>query len=243
MFSSDELQRYNRQIIIEEWGIKGQEKLANSRVFIAGGGGLASPVAMYLAAAGVGTITICDNDIVDISNLNRQIIHNEKRIGLNKADSAYATLSSINHHVNIHIIKEKIKAGNAATLTGNSDIIIDCLDNFPSRHDLNKASVKLSIPLIHGGVSGFSGQVSLLVPPETACLSCFLPSKTDRKKIPIYGATVGVIGSLQATEAIKFILGIPTPLKGKILFWDGMAMKFDSFKLKKKAGCKVCGKK
>jgi molybdopterin-synthase adenylyltransferase len=242
MFSRDELNRYNRQILIDKWGKEGQEKLQNSHIFIAGAGGLASPVTMYLAAAGVGTITICDYDNVDISNLNRQVIHNEKRIGLNKADSAYATLSAINHHVKIHIIKEKINAGNAVKLTGNIDIIIDCLDNFPSRHYLNRASVQLSIPLIHGGVSGFSGQVSLLAPPETACLSCFLPEKPERKTVPINGSTAGVIGSLQATETIKLILGKPTPLKGMILFWDGIAMKFDSFKLKKKAGCKVCGK-
>ena len=173
MFSNDEFNRYQRQLLIDNWGEKGQEKLQNAHVLIAGAGGLGSPVAMYLASAGVGSITICDYDKVEISNLNRQLLHNEKRIGLNKADSAYATLSFINHHVKIHILKNKIKHGNAKKIVGNADIIIDCLDNFPARHHLNRVSVESEIPMIHGGISGFSGQLAVLAPPKTACLACF----------------------------------------------------------------------
>jgi len=241
MFSKDELTRYQRQLLIDNWGEEGQEKLQNSHVFVAGAGGLGSPVAMYLAAAGVGSITICDYDTVDASNLNRQIVHNEKRIGLNKADSAYATLSSLNHHVKIYIQKSRITPGNVKKLTGNSDIIIDCLDNFTARHLLNRVSVASGIPMIHGGISGFSGQLALLVPPETACLACFLPEKDEPGTIPVHGATAGVIGSMQAAEALKYILNIDSPIKGRVLFWDGIGMSFNSLQLRKKKKCGICG--
>lgn len=243
MLKEEELKRYNRQIIIDEWGIETQEKLKKSTVFIAGAGGLGSPVAIYLALAGVGNIRICDFDSPDWTNLNRQILHNHKRIGINKALSAKQTLMELNPDINVVALVDKIEPANADELVGDSALIIDCLDNFPTRYTLNESAIRKGIPIIHGSIWGFEGRLSFLNPKETACLKCIYPEPPPNEVFPAVGATAGVIGSLQVIEAIKFLTGIGTSLKGRLLVWDGKSMSFKTFKTSKDSQCSICGGK
>lgn len=240
MISKIELKQYERQILIKGWGTEAQEKIKNTTVFIAGAGGLGSSASMYLATAGFGRLIICDYDNVELSNLNRQILHNHKRIGMNKADSALITLRDINPSTDIVLIKEKITKKNAKKLIGNSDIIIDCLDNFQTRHILNKISVEFEIPMIHAGITEFHGQITFLNPPETPCLACFYSENPKKEIFPITGATAGIFGSLQAMEAIKYITGIGENLKNKILFFDGKEMRFSTINISHNLKCKIC---
>lgn len=243
MLSEDELKRYNRQIIIDGWGIETQEKLKKSTIFIAGAGGLGSPVAIYLAVAGIGNIRICDFDSPDWTNLNRQILHNHRRIGINKALSAKQTLMELNPHINVVALIDEINPTNVDDLVGESTLIIDCLDNFPARYILNEAAVRKRIPLIHGSIWGFEGRLSFIKPKETACLKCIYPESPPDEVFPAVGATPGVIGSLQAIEAIKFLTGIGTLLMGKLLVWDGKSMSFKTFKIYKDPQCPICWEK
>lgn len=243
MLKEEELKRYNRQIIIDEWGIETQEKLKKSTVFIAGAGGLGSPVAIYLALAGVGNIRICDFDSADWTNLNRQILHNHKRIGINKALSAKQTLMELNPDINVVALVDKIEPANADELVEDSALIIDCLDNFPTRYTLNESAIRKGIPIIHGSIWGFEGRLSFLNPKETACLKCIYPEPPPNEVFPAVGATAGVIGSLQVIEAIKFLTGIGTSLKGRLLVWDGKSMSFKTFKISKDSQCSICGGK
>ncbi len=237
MLSENELNTYERQLGIKSWN---QEKLKSSTVFVAGAGGLGSVVLYYIASAGVGNIIICDYDKIDYSNLNRQILHSTKRIGKNKALSAFETLNDLNPYINIKVITEKITDTNSDDLIDKAELIIDCLDNFKTRHILNRISVKKNIPYIHGGVSEFNGQVTFLNPPETPCLNCIIPDKDSIKKNSIAGATAGIIGSIQAAEAIKFLNGIGTTLKNRLLFFDGLSMKFTEINISRNTSCKVC---
>jgi molybdopterin-synthase adenylyltransferase len=240
MNAGDEQMIYARQIGLPGWGTEAQKRLKESTVFVAGAGGLGSPVLYYLAAAGVGTLLVCDSDAVDPTNLNRQIIHSYESVGSDKVESARKTLSGLNPYLNILPVKTKITSSNVQRLIGNADIIIDCLDNFKARRILNTISVKIKIPMVHAGVSEMRGQITFLHPPETPCLSCFLPMKDNRKKNNIVGATAGVIGSLQALEAIKYLTGIGQPLKNRLLFWDGMSMNFEIIGIRKNPRCSVC---
>lgn len=240
MLSKEELQFYSRQLGIASWGPATQEKLKNSSVFVAGAGGLGSPVLYYLAAAGVGTICLCDHDIIDITNLNRQILHRFDRLGKSKVESAGDSLAGLNPYITVTPIKKKLTSKNAVELIGDSDLIIDCLDNFETRHILNRVSVNRNIPMIHAGVAEFRGQISFLHPPETPCLACFLNQKTPRVKIQVPGATPGVLGSLQAVEAIKYLAGFGPSLKNKLLFWDGLSMKCETITIRRNPRCKVC---
>ena len=240
MLSKDEIRLYTRHLGIPSWGASGQERLKKARVFVAGAGGLGSPVLYYMAASGVGNLVLCDCDRIDISNLNRQILHRFSRIGEPKSESARASLQELNPFISITSIDKKINSKNAGDLVAGSDLIIDCLDNFKTRHVLNRASVSLGIPMIHAGVSGFSGQMTFLHPPETPCLACFLPETDSKKMNYITGPTPGVMGSLQAIEAIKYLTGIGDTLKNRMLFWDGLSMEFEIISLKRNPGCKVC---
>ncbi len=214
MLSKDELQFYSRQLGIPSWGASAQEKLKNSKVFVAGSGGLGSPVLYYLAAAGVGTLILCDYDRVDVTNLNRQILHRYDRIGDPKVDSACEALTCLNPFITIIPVQAKLTNKNSEKIIGDSHIIIDCLDNFEARHVINRVSVKKRIPMIHAGVAEFRGQLTFLNPPETPCLACFLDQKSPKGKIQVAGATPGVMGSLQAVEAIKYLAGYrPIPEK------------------------------
>ncbi|HOJ30046.1 MAG TPA: HesA/MoeB/ThiF family protein, partial [Spirochaetota bacterium] len=242
MLSQEERELYQRQLIINGWGKEAQEKIKNTHLFIAGAGGLASPAALYCAVAGFGKITICDFDTISLSNLNRQILHNHTRMGMHKADSAYATLTQTNPYIHVEIKNIKITTRNIQALIENSHIILDCLDNFETRHILNKACFQLQKPLIHAGVEGFSGQLTVVIPHQTPCLSCFLPKKSNKKPIPIVGVTPGVMGTLQAMEAIKLVTGLGAVTTGKLLLFDGLAMRFSSISLEQNPACKVCGK-
>ena len=242
MLSKDELQFYSRQLGIPSWGAPAQEKLKNSKAFVAGTGGLGSPVLYYLAAAGIGTLLLCDYDKVEITNLNRQILHRYDRIGDLKVDSACQTLTDLNPFITVTPVHVKLTDKNAEAIIGDSDIIIDCLDNFETRHIINRVSVKKKIPMVHAGVAEFRGQLTFMHPPETPCLACFLDQKTRKNKIQVAGATPGVIGSLQAVEAIKFLAGFTPSLKNRLLFWDGLSMKFESITINRNPHCRVCKK-
>lgn len=238
----DEIERYKRQIMIADWGTAGQERLRAATVFIAGAGGLGSPVSMYLAASGVGTLRICDCGEPELSNLNRQILHDDTRIGTNKALSARQTLERINPHVNVIALPETITDQSIAGLTGNADLLVDCLDNFETRHVLNRHAVSRHIPLVHGAIHGLSGQLSVFYPPRTPCLACIFPPEVPKEIFPVAGFTPGVIGTLQAAETVKIILGLGSPLYGILLMWDGAEADFQKIPVFRSPACPVCGR-
>ncbi len=234
--------RYARQMLIDGWGEEGQKKLKNSTVFIAGAGGLGSTVSIYLAVAGIGKIIICDFDSVEVTNLNRQILHSHTRIGINKALSAKITLTAINPDIEVIPITSKITEENAFELVGDSHIIMDCMDNLETRYILNEVAIKKGIPLVFGAIYGIQGILSFIQPPETPCLRCLFPEAPPKETFPVVGATPGVIGALQALEAIKYLVGIGKLLKNKLLVWDGMSCDFRTFKARKDTSCLVCSK-
>jgi adenylyltransferase/sulfurtransferase len=238
--TEEEKQRYNRQIILPSWGVEGQKKVKKAVVFIAGAGGLGSPVAIYLAAAGIGTIRICDNSEPELSNLNRQILHTDRDIGKKKAISAQETLYTINPYVLVEPLPVLIEKENVDSLVGDAQIIVDCMDNFPTRHILNECAVRKGIPFVHGGVIGMCGQITFIHTPQTPCLKCIYPGSPPRTLFPVVGATPGVIGTLQALEVLKFIIGIGENLKGRLLVWDGERMVFEEIRIKKHSDCPVC---
>ncbi len=239
--SSDELKRYARQMMMDGWGEATQEKLKSSRVFIAGAGGLGSPVSIYLTVAGVGHIAICDFDSPDLTNLNRQILHDHTRINVNKAVSAKMTLEKLNPHAEITALTDRIGADNADRLVGDADIIVDCMDNFPTRYVLNDCAIRKRIPMVYGALWGMDGNLSFIQPPGTPCLRCVFEEAPPKEVFPVLGTTPGVIGALQALEAIKYLTGIGTNLKGRMLVWDGGAASFQTVRLHKDPDCPSCG--
>ncbi len=242
MLSADELKRYTRQMMMEGWGEDTQKKLKGSTIFIAGAGGLGSPASIYLAVAGVGNIRICDFDSPDLSNLNRQILHNHGRIGINKALSAKQTLEELNPHINVTAFTEKILPESVDDLVGDAEIIVDCMDNFPTRYLLNECAIRKGIPLMFGSIWGMEGRLSFVQVPETPCLRCMFPEAPPKEVFPVVGATPGVIGTLQSMEVIKYLTGIGTNLKGQILVWDGTKVNFKKYKAYKDPQCPVCSK-
>jgi adenylyltransferase/sulfurtransferase len=239
--SAHEQERYCRQMLMPGWGTEAQQRLKDASVFIAGAGGLGSPLAIYLAVAGIGRLRICDCGELELSNLNRQILHDEGRIGWNKARSAKATLERMNPHIAVDALQDKITDATVAGLIGRCDLVIDCLDNFPTRHVINEYAVQTGIPVIHGGVYGMQGQITFIKAPETPCLWCMSAGPPAAGMFPIVGATAGVIGCLQALEAIKYLSGVGTNLKDRMLVWDGETIEFMELPQKKIADCPVCG--
>jgi len=223
------------------FGEEGQEKLKNSKIFIAGAGGLGSPISIYLAVAGVGNITMVDHDIVELSNLNRQILHGDTDINRKKTESAEETLTNLNSDINVNIITETITDENVLDLVGDSDLIIDAMDNFDTRHTLNKAAFDLDIPYFHGAVSGFDGQATTIIPGKTACLNCIFPQSPPKSVFPIIGLTPGLIGVIQANEVVKYITGEGKLLENEILLWDGLKSEVEKVKTNKRPDCEVCG--
>ena len=236
-----ERERYNRQILIPGWGEEGQEKIRDATVFIAGAGGLGSPAALYLAAAGVGCIRICDCGKVELSNLNRQILHVDRDISRRKADSAEETLRGVNPLVKVIGLKEKIDRKSIDGLVAGAQIIVDAADNYETRYVLNEFSIHKGIPFIHAGLYAMSGQITFIHSPDTPCLRCIFPQAPPPETFPIVGATAGIIGSMEALEALKYLAGIPNLLKNKLLIMEGNPPSFQEIIIERDPECLVCG--
>jgi molybdopterin/thiamine biosynthesis adenylyltransferase/rhodanese-related sulfurtransferase len=236
--NADQKVRYQRHLLLPEVGVEGQAKLLASKVLLLGAGGLGSPAALYLAAAGVGTIGIIDMDVVDESNLQRQILHNIDRVGERKVDSAKKTLTALNPDVDVVTYDTRLGADNVLDVLAGYDVVVDGADNFPSRYLLNDASVKLGIPVVHGSIFRFEGQVTVFDPLEGPTYRDYLPVPPPAELAPscaeagVLGVLPGIVGSLQALEAIKLLLGLGDTLRGRILAFDALEMTFREFKLK-----------
>ncbi len=241
-----EFQRYSRQLLLPEIGLQGQERLKASSILIVGAGGLGSPISMYLAAAGVGRIGLVDHDVVELTNLQRQIIHNTSRIGERKVLSARDRLSDINPEVEVVLFDEPFTSENAEQISKPFDLLIDASDNFPTRYLINDLCVLTGKANVSGSVSRFDGQVSVFWAENGPCYRCLFPNPPPVGLIPscaeggVLGLLPGTIGTLQATEAIKLLLGIGTPLIGTLLIYDALDMRFEMVKLKKNPECKIC---
>jgi len=246
--SKEQFERYSRHVLIPEVGEEGQLKLLDSKVLLIGAGGLGSPAALYLAAAGVGTLGIIDGDIVDRSNLQRQILHTEDRIGTPKVDSAEEAMKAINPDVNIVKYTERLDSSNVLDVITGYDVIVDGTDNFPTRYLLNDASLVARIPVVHGSIYQFEGSATVYKPFEGPCYRCQYPEPPPPELAPscaeggVLGVLPGVIGTLQATEAIKLLLGIGEPLIGRQLRYDALAMEFFELKMRRDPHCPVCSK-
>ena len=246
-FTNEQLERYSRHIILQEVGVKGQKKLLNASVLIIGAGGLGAPAALYLAAAGVGTIGIVDADEVDLSNLQRQVIHTTNDVGKAKVKSAAETMEAINPDVTVKTYRTFVDSTNIMDLIKDYDFIIDGTDNFPAKFLINDSCVMAGKPFSHAGIIRFKGQLMTYVPGEGPCYRCVFKNPPPKDAVPtckqagVIGAMGGVIGSLQAMEAIKYIIGKGELLTGKLLTYDALKMEFHTIKLPKDHHCAVCG--
>lgn len=246
--SSSELTRYSRHLLLEEVGKDGQVRLKQARVLVIGMGGLGSPISLYLAAAGVGTIGIVDFDAVELSNLQRQILHSTESVGKKKTQSAKARLLEVNPEITVIVHEERISVENALSLIGDYDLIIDGTDNFQTRYLVNDACVLGKKPLVYGSIFRFEGQATVFSPPEGPCYRCIYPDPPEAGAVPncaeggVLGVLAGVIGSIQAAEAIKLILGKGQSLMGRLLLYDALEANFDTLNLKRNPNCPLCGK-
>jgi len=239
MLTANELKRYERQIRV--FGEDGQERLKNAKVFIAGAGGLGSAISIYLAAAGIGRIRIVDHEKTELSNLNRQILHWDKDVGKRKAASAEEKLKKINPYVRVEAVSETIEENNILELVDDFDLIVDAMDNFHTRYLLNRIAIVKNIPFFHGAINGLYGQATTIIPVKTACLKCIFPEPPPLMTFPMIGATCGVIGCIQVTEVIKYIVKMGGFLENKLLLWDGLNARIDKVELERNPSCEDCG--
>ncbi len=247
MFTEEQIERYSRHIILKEVGGKGQKKLLAGKVMIIGAGGLGSPIALYLAAAGVGTIGIADGDVVELSNLQRQIAHYTRDIGRSKVQSAREKMEAMNPDVRVTTHHAWINAANILDIIREYDFVIDATDNFAAKFLINDACVLSGKPFSHGGILQFMGQTLTCIPGESPCYRCIFPSPPSREIIPacsragVLGVLPGVIGTIQATETLKYLLGTGDLLVGRLLVYDALAMNFRPVKVRRNPRCPVCG--
>lgn len=246
--NDDQLLRYSRHILLPEIGVEGQEAILNAKVLVVGAGGLGSPVAMYLASAGVGTLVIADNDTVDLTNLQRQIMHSTEMVDHPKVESARASLQRINPLANVVPLHRRLEGAALDEQVAAADVVLDCCDNFATRHAVNRACVKHRKPLVSGAAIRFDGQVSVfdMRDPEAACYHCLFPEGEDIEEVRcavmgVFAPIVGMIGTTQAAEALKLIVGCGTLLTGRLLLLDGLAMEWRSVDFGRDPGCAVCG--
>jgi sulfur-carrier protein adenylyltransferase/sulfurtransferase len=246
--SPEQRDRYSRHILLPEVGLEGQQKLLDAKVLLLGAGGLGSPTALYLAAAGVGTLGIVDDDVVDVSNLQRQVIHSTDRVGVPKVESAAQTIAALNPDVNVVQHKVRIGPENIMDILPNYDIVVDGLDNFPTRYLLNDASVRLRIPVVSAAILGFDGQLSVFKPYEGPCYRCLFPVPPPAELAPscgangVIGVLPGTMGLLQATEVVKLILDIGNPLIGRLLMYDALASTVTEVKVRRDPHCPICSR-
>lgn len=246
VLTPEQRNRYQRHLLLPEVGVEGQIKLLRSKVLLLGAGGLGSPAALYLAAAGTGTLGVVDMDVVDASNLQRQILHNLERVGERKVDSAKKALTSLNPDVNVVAYDVRLGADNVIDIFSGYDLIVDGTDNFPTRYLVNDASLKLDIPVVHGSIFRFEGQVSVYLPHQGPCYRCQVPEPPPADLAPscaeagVLGVLPGIIGSVQAVEALKVLLGIGEPLVGRLLAYDALEGTFRTFRLNRDPECPAC---
>ncbi|HEU5158108.1 MAG TPA: molybdopterin-synthase adenylyltransferase MoeB, partial [Streptosporangiaceae bacterium] len=243
----DEVRRYSRHLIIPDVGMAGQRRLKNAKVLCVGAGGLGSPALMYLAAAGVGTLGVIDFDVVDESNLQRQVIHNTERVGRPKSESAKATINALNPDVEVVEYQTRLDASNILEIIEGYDVLVDGADNFPTRYLLNDASVRLRKPVVSASILGFEGQISTFVPYEGPCYRCLYPTPPPPELAPscgangVLGVMAGQMGLLQANEVIKLVAGIGEPLVGRLLIYDSLGTRFTELKVRRDPDCPICG--
>jgi molybdopterin/thiamine biosynthesis adenylyltransferase len=243
-----QLLRYSRHILLDEIGIEGQQRLLDARVLVIGAGGLGSPVALYLGSAGVGRITIVDNDRVDVTNLQRQIAHNLSRVGQPKAESARTSIAAINPDVQVRALVQRADAVALDTLVAAADVVLDCSDNFHTRHAVNEACVRHGRPLVAGAAIRFDGQISVYDPrdPRSPCYACVFPPEVTLEEtlcatMGVFAPLVGIIGTMQAAEALKLLAGVGSSLAGRLQMLDARTMEWNEIRVARHTGCPVCG--
>jgi molybdopterin/thiamine biosynthesis adenylyltransferase/rhodanese-related sulfurtransferase len=246
--SKEQRERYSRHLLVPEIGLEGQTKLLNAKVLLLGAGGLGSPTALYLAAAGVGTLGVVDDDDVDLSNLQRQVIHTTDRIGTPKVDSAEIAINGINPDVNVVKYKTRLDASNIMEIIDGYDVIVDGVDNFPTRYLLNDATVRLGIPVVSASILGFDGQLSVFAPHDGPCYRCLYPVPPPAELAPscgangVLGVLPGTMGLLQATEVVKLVTGSGEPLIGRLLLYEALGATFTELKVRRDPECPICSK-
>ncbi|HVF79818.1 MAG TPA: molybdopterin-synthase adenylyltransferase MoeB [Solirubrobacteraceae bacterium] len=248
VMTAEQRERYSRHMLVPEIGVEGQQKMLDARVLLLGAGGLGSPTALYLAAAGIGTIGIVDDDVVDLSNLQRQVIHTTARIGTPKVDSAQESMNAINPDVKVIKYETRLDASNIMEIIEGYDVIVDGVDNFPTRYLLNDATVRLKIPVVSASILGFDGQLSVFAPYEGPCYRCLYPVPPPAELAPscgangVLGVLPGTMGLLQATEVIKIITGAGEPLIGRLLLYEALGATFTELKVRRDPECAICSR-
>ncbi|MBI2316628.1 MAG: HesA/MoeB/ThiF family protein [Betaproteobacteria bacterium] len=247
--NDDQLLRYSRHILLPQLGIEGQERLMNSRALIVGAGGLGSPAALYLAAAGVGKITLADGDRVDLTNLQRQILHTPATLGMSKVESGRETLGRFNAEVEVVAVERRLEGDALDSRVGPADVVLDCSDNFPTRHAINRACHRFGKPLVSGAAIRFDGQVSVFDfrDPASPCYECLFSEKAEQSEercavMGVFAPVTGIIGTIQAAEALKILTGMGETLSGRLLILDALSMHLREIRIAKNRDCEVCGK-